>query len=64
MSAVVLAFKAPPKPAKVGAGEPEPLPEWLARKVADASGGFLGLTSRISAAQFALISELSTAFHP
>ncbi|MBS7812963.1 hypothetical protein [Roseococcus pinisoli] len=35
-----------------------------ARKVADASGGLLGLTSRISAAQFALISELSTAFHP
>jgi len=28
---------APPKPAKVGAGEPKPLPEWLARKVADAA---------------------------
>jgi len=35
-----------------------------ARKVADAAGGVLGLTSRISAAEERLLSELSAAFHP
>lgn len=35
-----------------------------ARKVADATGGFLGLTSRVSAIESALLSELSAAFHP
>lgn len=35
-----------------------------AHKVADAAGGFLGLTSRVSAAEQELLSELSAAFHP
>lgn len=35
-----------------------------ARQVADAAGGFLGLTSRISVAERELLSELSAAFHP
>lgn len=35
-----------------------------ARQVADAAGGFLGLTSRISAAEREMLSDLSAAFHP
>ncbi len=35
-----------------------------ARKVADLTGGLLGLTSRISAVESVLLSELSAAFHP
>jgi len=35
-----------------------------ARKVADAAGGFLGLTSRISAAEREMLSDLGAAFHP
>ncbi len=35
-----------------------------ARKVADAAGGFLGLTSRISVAEREMLSDLSPAFHP
>ena len=34
-----------------------------ARQVADAAGGFLGLTSRISAAEREMLSDLSAAFH-
>ena len=35
-----------------------------ARQVADAAGGFLGLTSRISVAEQEMLSDLSAAFHP
>ncbi|TCI00187.1 hypothetical protein EJV46_05945 [Roseococcus sp. SYP-B2431] len=35
-----------------------------ARQVADAAGGFLGLTSRISVAEREMLSDLSAAFHP
>lgn len=35
-----------------------------ARQVADATGGFLGLTSRISVAEREMLSELGAAFHP
>ena len=33
-----------------------------ARRVADATGGFLGLSSRISAAEEAVLANLATAF--
>ncbi|MDB5416553.1 MAG: putative rane protein [Rubritepida sp.] len=35
-----------------------------ARNVADAAGGFMGLTSRISSAEREKLTELSVAFHP
>jgi hypothetical protein len=35
-----------------------------ARQVADAAGGVLGLTSRISVAEREMLSDLSAAFHP
>ncbi|WP_421996052.1 hypothetical protein [Roseococcus sp.] len=35
-----------------------------AHKVADAAGGFLGLTSRVSQAESEMLSDLSAAFHP
>lgn len=35
-----------------------------ATKVADAAGGFLGLTSRVSVAEREMLSDLSAAFHP